>query len=710
MIFGLDFETFCNLNLQKISLDTYVNHKSFRPVIAAVASRSNTGYMSTEVFDFVTHPEVAFAKFEALIADSMDQGVLSAHNASFERAVLKAMKISIRPLKLVDSAVIARSVGADSRLNMAASQLLGEPKMDGGERLVKKFCRPRDDGYVYIDHVEDWTDEDRQDWTNFISYCSLDAALTMQITELYDHIRSKEWRNEHMTQRMNEVGWFVDMDLVERMAVQHEANKQQILEQFQANLDPNGELNFRSFPQLQRWCKDRGVMARSFDQLNVDKMILRIRKRLTTLHQLPAGHKNRAKIEPLTQVEHMLLVKQALGGSSLTKLDAIKRLVSDDGRLRYQYVHVGAGQTFRTSGYGVQMQNLKRLPPIPGNVADLSHWSNDTLAKNLRQVFMAEHPQGQLIVADFSSIESRGLAYLADAQWKLDAYYKGRDMYKVLASQIYAIHYDSVNSEERRTGKVGELSCGYGAGGGAVKDFAEKMGVDFTLDEAAELVTNWRSVNPEIVKLWEKLDSVLHDVIEHGHSGVSMPIGPGNSWTLEVIQTVTPETLLQLKPMAKTITVALKNPGGGTVLTRWFQGCFMNGRDICYMKASELKGGPLWRDKWTKKGQSGHYKLYGGKLTGILVQSFCREMFFNSIRAVSAALAGVYNVQIIGQFHDELVVEWSPDRRMPNPSSGLTKFLDLPEAKDIVHNTMVSVAWSGFPLEAEVKTAHRYTK
>ena len=119
----------------------------------------------------------------------------------------------------------------------------------------------------------------------------------------------------------------------------------------------------------------------------------------------------------------MLRTKQVLGGSSLKKLKVILDTVGPDGVLRDQYMHCGAGQSFRTSGRGVQMQNLKRLPPQPRGIAELfdpqQDWTNEELAENVRQCFTAHHPQGSLIVGDFSSVESRGLAYLAGEQWKL---------------------------------------------------------------------------------------------------------------------------------------------------------------------------------------------------------------------------------------------------------------------------------------------------
>src|SRR5690606_8354579 len=112
--------------------------------------------------------------------------------------------------------------------------------------------------------------------------------------------------------------------------------------------------------------------------------------------------------------------------------------------------------------------------------------------------FRSSSPYGQLIVADFASIESRGLAYLAGEQWKLDAYRRGEDVYKAQAVKIFKLgSVDDVDKSQRTTGKVGELSCGYGAGPVAVKDFAAKMHVEMSEAQAGKLVRDWRDANPK---------------------------------------------------------------------------------------------------------------------------------------------------------------------------------------------------------------------
>lgn len=702
MAWGLDYETFGEVDLPTHGLDNYIKHPSFRPLIAALAYRTPAGHYEALSFDFVND---SHARHNFLQWLDDDPGYIAAHNASFERAVNGVLDVPIAAERIIDTAVISRALGAGSKLEAAAPQLLGVDKLEDGRRLIKKFSVPQPDGYVYVDHVDDWTKADWDDWETFRRYCELDAILSLRIYMNYRYeIPSSEMNFEMLTHRMNEVGWFVDLDLVKQMQNQYQKNLVTIERNFRAKYDQEEKLNFRSTPQLRAWCKERGVNAKSFDELNVAKLISRIEKRLAQMAATPDPSARHAKQRgQYHEVLAMLLTKQQLGGTSLSKLETIQNLTGPDGRLRNQYVHVGAGQTYRTSGRGAQMQNLKRLGSEIGDVWNgVDGWTNDELARNLRQVFMAEDPDGELIVGDFKSVESRGLAYLANARWKLDTFERGRDVYKVLAASMHHVSYDEVTPQQRQIGKVGELACGYGAGPGAVARFAEKMNFPISEEQAAEIVHGWRNANREIVRLWQGLDNLLRQVMALGKNEASMFVGPDDSLRIAITKVETPASLRKQRPDAQSIMMTLHTTDDELLMVRHFQGCFIENDDICYHKPSELKHGKLWHDTWTKDGQTGRYKLYGGKLTGILTQSLCREIFFRVMRRLYPLVDQYPNLKMIGQFHDELVVEW-----WPLDDEGIS----LQSAIDIITAEM-SYAWPlhKFPLEADVKHAHRYIK
>ena len=683
---GLDFETYGSRNLNDVGLDNYTSDPKFKPLLAAVAF-TRVNHPLNRVYDFVLSDR-DLDEFSLNIVGLGSRHMVAAHNKGFERTVLRKLGITLP--WLVDTAVASRCAGGSSKLAKAAMQLADHRKMDEGTRLIKLFCTGPEAPTVefVMDHL--------QDWGLFKEYCLRDAQLSVELAENFDWLINSEFLYDELTASMNDTGWFVDTDLVRRMQEQYLINCDNLRLDFQKKYDPQGELNLDSLKQLKEWCGERGIKAKSFNKENVDKMHDGIVKRLG---KMAADDPRREGYE---QVVSMLKLKQELGGSSLTKLPKILALTGEDSRLRHQYMHAGAGQSFRTSGTGVQMQNLHRLSH-PRDVATLytepDEWTNDVIAENIRQVFMAEHPQGELIVCDLSSIESRGLAYLAGEDWKITEYHNGKDMYRVLGAKIYGKTYDEVSkdSEERRTGKVGELACGYGAGAGAVQAFAEGMGITMTEDEAGTLVKDWRDVDPKIVQLWADINDMLHRAL----SVQSVMRTIGNDMTLHVTQIRTPDSLKAIHPGAQTLEVELYNKADRLVVRRVLQGVYRRGNDLNYYKPGETVNGPPWKATYRnpKTKQEEFHKIYGGKMTGILTQSFCRELFFVGMQQAFKEFEGT-GVKMIGQFHDELVAEWDP-----------TCTISLEEAQARLLRAMTDIdGYPWFPFAAEVKHAHRYIK
>lgn len=695
---GIDFETFGSRDLTKVGLDNYISDPKFKPLCCVLTIPApDPGSPKVEVFEFVgPHAESAFKRFDDRIRGLADSTyVFAAHNAGFERAVLRRMEFNLHDEQFIDTAMLARMYGADSHLANAAPQLLSANKMEEGLDLIRLFSIPQKDGSVIVD-TPDWQFTYRDQWNTFITYCSKDSELGLKLAVQYgwDSQIIRESTMELVTSAMNQRGWPVDMKSVHRMKDQFEKNKATILDEFRQRHDSKGELNLRSSKQLQRWCKERGVTASSFNEGRVESMIKRIETKLADPNiKLTAGTRDN-----YVAVLDLLLTKQALGGSSLNKLDKIIALTGEDGRLRHQYVHVGAGQSYRTTGRGVQMQNLKRfgIKQLRMDLLPLTNWTNEELAANLRQVFTASDRNGVLIVGDLSSIESRATALLAGEQWKLDAYVKGLDIYKILAAKINNILYEDVTKVERQSGKVGELSCGYGAGAQAVRDSAAAMGIELSLAEAQNIVDDWRLNNPHITDMWFRLNEALRAALKEG---LPNTVDLANGFIVEFDPIFTPMSLLRIRPVSQSIAMNLYYRRK-RVLTRVFHGCYFRGRDVCYYKPSSLKGGPLWKAQYTdpKTKQRLAHKLYGGKLTGILVQSFCRELFFDILREVEDWKEP--GVELIGQFHDEIVLDWSP-------SSPLTK----EEAAIKLHKQMINPTdYPELPLAAEVKFDYRYTK
>ena len=684
---GLDFETYGSRDLRKVGLHNYVADPHFQPLIAVVKYSDRT----RSVFDFVQNDiNAETSRLREILEDRTDN--IAAHNAGFERVVLHDLGIDIPPEKFIDTAVIAAYYGAGRSLEAAASQLLSAPKYEGGLRLIKKFSIPGEyqtlNGHKGFDPqiVRDNPD----DWAEFIHYCDVDAMLSLEMVGKW--LPASEKNYTALTMQMNDIGWPVDIKLVEEMQARYEENLAQVTADFAATID--GPVpNLSSTTQLKEWCAERGVRSSSFDEERVETMLDQMDKRLARPNLTDAQRAG------YLEVKSMLLAKRDLGGSSLKKLKVLLQQTGEDGRLHDSYLHFGAQATGRTTGRGVQMQNLPRLHGEGDDMDELNvstiHWDNRKLASNLRQVFCASDPGGQLVVGDFSSVESRGLAWQAGEQWKLDAYAQGQDLYKVLATRIYSTSYDTVTKDQRQVGKTGELSCGYGAGAGAVQAFAKKMGVTMTEPEAATLVRDWRWANPAIVNWWELLQECLLEALTSGSAVIKMPWG-----TVEIGRIKAPESLQDLGPKHSLIVSFVSQ---GMAFERYIHGVQLVGRNMTYWKPSERKTGDLWSPTFTdpKTKKQREYTVYGGKLAGLLTQSLCREMFFQSLETLYFELMTVSNAQIIGQFHDEIVVDWTP-----TVGSGTS----LAHLIRVMEKAMTTTPLAGFPLGADIKCAYRYIK
>ena len=691
-IIGLDFETYSFTDLIVHGLDNYTHDEYFTPLIACTHG-PEVG--QRQRFDFIADYNGA----RSALIEALGDNTIAAHNAGFEQAVLEQLGIDVPSNQFVDTAVLARAAGAAGKLEAAAPQLMGTDKLETGLTLIKLFSIPGEyqarvmngafDPQIVADHQDEWEE--------FFHYCQVDADLSYELAvRLLPMFPIKELVNNAVTMDMNNTGWHVDLALVKEMQRRYEENVSIVVTDFMQTCDAH-DLNLASFKQLQEWCAERGVKASSFDEASVARMLKSVTKKIADPNT-PDDVALR-----LSEVQMLLETKQVLGGSSLKKLQTLIDRTGPDSRLRDNYLHIGAAATYRTSGRGVQMQNLKRLNGQGDDVELLYDpevmWDNDRLASNLRQVFCATDPAGKLIVGDFSSVESRMLAWQAGEQWKLDAYHQGQDLYKVLAGKIFNVSVDQVTKGQRQTGKVGELACGYGAGPDAVREFAAKMGVPLEPLEATMLVKDWRAANQGIVNYWHELDAALHAAVIDKAREVALPHG-----VVQFIPKIAPYSLRKQLDNhdLSSIDMRVILHGGNKVLTRVIHGVHLKGRNVGYWKPSERKTGDLWVDRFTnpKTKQQQLYSVYGGKLSGLLTQSLAREMFFDSLRAFKDWSDRYHNVRLVGQFHDEIVVDWGPVPGKP----------DLSETMRQLEKAMTTTVLPEFPLDAEIKSDYRYTK
>lgn len=725
---GLDYETWSRTNLPVKGLHNYVIDPEFKVLLAS-------GYSSggAVTYDFVygvvrdrDYGTSASSSVAGEFRRYLDAGseTIMAHNAGFERAVTKHLFPDFDVSRFSDSAVDSRLLGAESKLEVASRQLTDSHKLEAGNELVMLFCVPNE---LYPDGptpelIAEHGHEDK--WQLFIDYCEMDAQgsrdirlTAIDILKDFDPtLLQREDAFEYDCYLMNQAGWHVDVPLVEKMKQRAWANS--IIAQRSFVNDTGDQINFNSPIQLKKYCEKRGVKVKSLDKYNLPVKLDEVKRLILEQEGECLCYGADGVTEPrcdwckthhnLKEVEALLETKAEIGGSALSKLPKILDLIDDEGILRDQYMHLGAGQTFRTTGKGVQMQNIARLS---GDIRDMStvfdlktHWSNGDMASQIRQVFTSRHPEGQLIVGDFSSVESRALAWEAQEDWKIDTYREGKDVYKVLASMYFDVPYDEVTSEQRPRGKYSELSCGYQAGAKALQNFMFRLGFVVKEEIALEDVQNWRTANSKIEEFWGVLDDVLRTSVQFNQQ-IEKKIG--NGLTVRTTPFTLP-SVQEVRPGSVSLALQILLPNGKPFVTRFIHGLtFIQGK-LVYLKPADRNNGPLWKETFshpTLKNQAGkpldvHYSVYGGKLAGIFTQSFCREMFMESINSLGKLMKDTPNAQIIGQFHDEIVVDWWPD---PNGQS-------LDYVKSLMDTAMSETRIEGFPLVADIKNAYRYIK
>lgn len=734
MAHGLDYETFSDVELggpDARGLSNYVNSPNFRVLCASFARFNRKGEAIMWTHDFVFNILVeggegydytSIEEYTSELRLRAAQHGIVAHNAGFERTVSEKIAPGIEPGAFIDSAAEASMLGADRSLYLASRQLLADVhKLEEGAGLIQLFCVPNSK------YPNGPTPElikkhgDMESWMLFIKYCEIDALSGLLIHETTEDFARKfrldlkiENENELTTFAMNKNGWHVDMPLVQKMKQRSWANNIIAQKQFVLMQDEGeSQVNFNSHQQLKKYCAERGVTYKSLDKYHLPMVLDNVRARIENTENdenLDPDFRDRELVK-LREVELLLETKAELGGSTLSKLPVILRLTTEeDDILRDQYLHVGAPQTFRTSGRGVQMQNLKKLSGKPRDMNTVydfqTGWTNGDMAGQLRQVFTSRHEDGEIIVGDFNAVESRGLAWLAGEQWKLDSYANGLDVYKVLVTKYMGIEYDEVTDELRPRGKYSELSCGYQASAKAVKDFMFRLGFSIELEDALQNVNDWRKANPNITHFWETLDQCLRNVVfGNGETGSEFALGMHGWCRITPFQL---QSMSEQHPGSMSLCIQIivnKQP----VVTRVIHGCYVREGRICYYKPEERKNvEKLWKDTYkhkTLKNEDGtpreiYYSIYGGKLAGILTQSLCRELFFDSVRALFKALEACPNALIVGQFHDEVAVDWWPEE------GGWPK----ERVVELMEQIMSQCKLPDFPMAAEVKSSYRYIK
>lgn len=644
---SLDLETFSPTNLATAGVYRYAEDEAFRILLFGYSIDG----APTQVIDLARGEPIPTMILQALTDPTVTK---SAFNAAFERVCLSAFLRRHHPDLLSEgfldprgwrcTMVWAASLGLPMNLDGAAKALrLPLEKDPAGQRLIRRFSIPGKDGGRIL------PSDDPVGWEQYISYNRRDVDVEVQLAARLarNPMPDAEWETYWLDQRINDTGVRIDTTLAANAVEVDTRHRDTCIERAQ---QLTGLENPNSPIQLKDWLTEHDCALESLTKAEVE-----------------------AAFETATgQVAEVLRLRQDLSKSSVKKYQAMLAVAGQDQRARGLIQYMGAGRTGRFAGRLIQVQNLPRnhMPDLASARGLLAAGDSealevlyaplpDTLSQLIRTAFIPSVDH-RFIVADFSAIEARVLAWLAGEDGTLQAFREGKDLYCQTASRMFGVPVEKhgANAELRQKGKIAVLACGYGGSVGALKAMgALRMGLDEA--ELKPLVDAWRDANPMVVQFW-------HEIEQAG---------------ITTVETRTPTQV-------------------GRIRLSYRSGCLFialpSGRELCYprprlgenrfgMTSILFDGVDGTTRKW------GPIETYGGKLTENLVQATARDLLTHAMHHVDAA-----GHRIVMHIHDEIVVD--------EPTDGAS-------VEDIVALMTRLPTWAdGLPLDADGYECDYYMK
>ena len=499
---SIDLETYSDQPLAKTGVYRYVESPDFEILLFAYSVDGG----SVQQIDLACGEKIPPAILAALEDDKV---IKWAFNANFERICLSRFLgyptgDYLEPDSWRCSMVWAAYMGLPLSLEGAGAVLgLEKQKLAEGKDLIKYFCQPcaptKSNGLRTRNLPKHAPDK----WLTFKKYNIRDVETEMSIQArlLKYPVPDSVWEEYRLDQEINDRGVGLDMELV-RQAIQMDGRSRSELTQAMKELTSLDNPN--SVQQMKQWLADNGVETDTLGKKAVAELL---------------------KTAP-QQLQKVLTLRQQLAKSSVKKYQAMETAVCADGRARGMFQFYGANRTGRWAGRIIQMQNLPQ-----NHLDDLSEARGlvraggfdalemlyedvpDTLSQLIRTAFVPQEDR-KFIVADFSAIEARVIAWLAGEKWRQDVFAQGKDIYCASASQMFGVPVEKhgVNGHLRQKGKIAELALGYGGSVGALKAMgALEMGLQE--DELPALVSAWRQANPKIVQFWWAVDHAVMDAV-----------------------------------------------------------------------------------------------------------------------------------------------------------------------------------------------------
>ena len=499
----IDIETYASdVDLAKSGVYAYSASKTYELLLFAYSVDGN----EVEVVDLKQGEEIPPHILDAIVDSKVKK---YSFNAQFERVCLSRMLCPkgefLDPSSWYCDMVHSAYLGLPLSLENVGNVLgLEKAKLSVGKDLIRYFCKPCEPTKANGGRTRNLPHHNIEKWNLFKSYNKRDVEAEIEIHKrlMKFPVPQVELDNYHLDQRINDYGIMLDMDFVEH-AISVDTKNSEF--NYEKASEITGVSNPNSPKQLKEWLIEQGC-------LEVDNLTKSEVKRLL---EGASG-----------SVQEILKLRQEMAKSSVKKYFAMQNVVGADNRARGLIQFYGS-HTGRFAGRLIQVQNLvaNKIP----NLDDAKELIRDenldqiqaiygsisqVLSECIRTAFIPKKGH-RFIVADFSQIEARVIAYLAGEEWQIEAYKQGKDIYCETASKMFGkpVVKNGENGELRKYGKIAQLSCSYGGGVGALRAFgATALGIKES--ELQGIITSWRNANPNIVKMWWTIDKCIKQVIK----------------------------------------------------------------------------------------------------------------------------------------------------------------------------------------------------
>ena len=606
---SIDIETYSDIPLQKTGVYRYCESPNFEILLFGYSIDSGP----VQVVDLACGEHIPKEVLAALEDDSV---IKWAFNAAFERVCLSRYLgyptgEYLDPESWHCSMVWAATMGLPLSLEGVGAVLgLEKQKLTEGKELIKYFCQPCLPTKANGQRTRNRPFHAPDKWELFKRYNARDVEAEMGIQQKLSKfpVPPQVWEEYDIDQEINDRGVRIDMELVEQ-AIQMDARSRQELTDAMKRMTALENPN--SVQQMKQWLSDNGMETDSLGKKVVAELL---------------------KTAP-PELAEVLTLRQQLAKSSVRKYQAMEKTVCSDNRARGMFMFYGANRTGRFSGRNIQLQNLPQnhLPDLAearalvrsgdfDAVKLLYEDVPDTLSQLIRTAFIPRDG-AQFLVADFSAIEARVIAWFAGETWRQEVFSKGGDIYCASASQMFKVPVEKhgINGHLRQNGKIAELALGYGGSVGALKAMgALEMGL--TEEELPQLVDAWRQSNPNIVKFWWAVDRAVMEAVRYKHTTTDYGLTFSCRSGMLFITLPSGRKVAYVKPKVGT------NKFGGECIT--------------YEGIGSTK-------KWER------LDSYGPKFVENIVQATARDILCYAMRTLRCC-------SIVMHIHDELVIEADP--------------------------------------------------